>query len=79
MVAQLDHNGNQLPMQLSYGQEAIYILPSNTVDSINDYVQKNCSGSYENLMLSVNTSINSFNIPFNEKVIEYLEVSGTNK
>ena len=50
-----------------------------TVDSINDYVQKNCSGSYENLMLSVNTSINSFNIPFNEKVIEYLEVSGTNK
>mgnify|MGYP000211837222 CR=1 FL=1 len=79
MVAQLDPRGNQLPMPLAYGQQGIYVLPSNTENSINDYVKNRCSGSYQNLILSVNTSINSFNIPFNSKVIQHLEESSANK
>jgi len=79
MVAQLDLTGNQLPMQLAYGQQGIYVLPINTEDSINDYVQERCSGSYANLELSVNTSINSFSVPFNSKVIKHLEESSANK
>jgi hypothetical protein len=42
-------------------------------------VKNRCSGSYQNLMLSVNTSINSFNIPFNSAVIQHLEESSVNK
>lgn len=79
MVAQLDHSGNQLPMQLAYGQQGIYVLPLNTEASINDYVHNRCSGSYNNLVLSVNTSLNSFNIPFNSKVIQHLVESSANK
>lgn len=78
MVAQLDPRGNQLPMQLAYGQQGIYVLPSNTENSINDYVKNRCSGSYKNLILSLNTSINSFSLPFNSKVIKHLVESSAN-
>lgn len=78
-VAELDRQGNQLPMPLSYGQKGMYILPLGIESHINSYVKEHCAGSYKNLVASVNTSLNEFKIPFNEKVIQHLEQSSANK
>ncbi|WP_022954258.1 hypothetical protein [Leucothrix mucor] len=72
-ISQLDNTGNQLPILLSYGQQATCILKRGTSTSINDFVKNNCSGLYQNLYLSINTSTMSFKTPFDAKVIEYLE------
>jgi hypothetical protein len=74
-VVQLDIQGSQLPMALSYGQVAGFILPLNSETSIKDYVKNNCSGSYKNLVLNINTSTKSFSIPFNNEVIKHLQDS----
>ncbi|ENO2185826.1 hypothetical protein ACBA38_002832 [Vibrio alginolyticus] len=73
MIAKLDFTGNQLPMIVSYGQQATFVLPLDSEISIRKYVQKNCSGSYKRLVLNVNTSTTTFKIPFNEKVIAHLQ------
>ena len=72
MVNGLDSTGNQLPMSLSYGEQATCILKKETEDSINNYVKNMCSEIYKDLYLSVNTSTNCFTTPFNVKVIEHL-------
>ncbi|EHH1032943.1 hypothetical protein J7G20_004383 [Vibrio parahaemolyticus] len=79
MVAQLDRTGNQLPMNAAYGEQATFVLPQNTEQSINDYVKNNCSGSYKNLKLNVNTSTQSFEVAFGKDVIEHLQNSSANK
>lgn len=73
MINGLDSAGHQLPMSLSYGEQATCILKPNTENSINDFVKKNCSGVYKNLNIYINTSTSSFNTPFGAKVIEHLE------
>lgn len=79
MIANLDPAWNTLPMQINYGQQGVYVLPIKSEDSINDYVTKNCSGSYKSIEISVNTTVNSFKIPFNKQVIKHLQQRSANK
>ena len=39
-IAHLDIHGNQLPMSLSYGEQAHFILPLSSEASIKDYVRR---------------------------------------
>jgi len=79
IVTELDRQGNQLPMPLSYGLQGMYILPLSIEPHINDYVTEHCSGLYKNLVVSVNTSLNEFKIPFNEQVIQHLKQGSANE
>ncbi|NOH54226.1 hypothetical protein F0266_14900 [Vibrio coralliilyticus] len=47
--------------------------PPSFHDAINDYVDKHCSGSYRNLLLSVNTTTDSFKVKFGKNVLEHLK------
>lgn len=73
MVAQFDPCGHQLPIALPYGQQAVFIFPKNSEISINNYVKNNCSGSYRNLVLCINTTTNTFKVEFSKNVIEHLK------
>jgi vacuolar-type H+-ATPase subunit I/STV1 len=72
-IMHLDSSGHQLPMQLSYGEQATCILIPKSESSINDFVKDNCSGIYKNLHLNVNTTTRNFTTPFSSAVIEHLK------
>ncbi|MGR5547163.1 hypothetical protein ACP3VZ_19310 [Vibrio sp. PNB22_2_2] len=62
-----------LPSFLPYGQQAAFKLSSDFKPHVNDYVKNHCSGSYDNLFLSVNTTTSSFKVKFGDSVVKYLK------
>ncbi|MCC4834959.1 hypothetical protein LMH66_20155 [Shewanella sp. 10N.7] len=72
-IQQFAPSSTALPTYLPYGQQASYLLSSDFKSHINEYVNKHCSGSYKNLVLSVNTTTDSFNVKFGKTVIEHLK------
>jgi hypothetical protein len=72
-IQQFSPSSARLPAFLPYGQQASFILSPDFKSHINDYVKKHCSGSYENLFLSVNTTTNSFKVNFGKSVLEHLK------
>lgn len=73
MIQQFEPSSAVLPTYLTYGQQATYFLSPSFKQNINNYVNKNCSGSYQNLVLSINTTTNSFNVKFCKNVLEHLK------
>lgn len=72
-IQQFSPSSARLPTSLPYGQQASFILSPDFKSHINDYVKKHCSGSYENLFLSVNTTTNSFKVNFGKSVLEHIK------
>lgn len=72
-IQQFARSSSVLPTYLPYGQQASFLLSSDFKSHINDYVNKHCLGSYKNLILSVNTTTESFKVKFDKTVIEYLK------
>lgn len=72
-IQQFSPSSTPLPTSLPYGQQASFMLSPDFKSHINDYVRKHCSGSYENLFLSVNTTTKSFRVKFGESVVEHLK------
>ncbi|CAM3258059.1 hypothetical protein [Vibrio neptunius] len=72
-IQQFEPSSAVLPTYLPYGQQASYLLSSDFKQHINDYVDKHCSGSYRNLLLSVNTTTDSFKVKFGKNVLEHLK------
>ena len=72
-IQQFSPSSSPLPSFLPYGQQAIFKLSPDFKSHINDYVKNHCAGSYNNLFLSVNTTMSSFKVKFGDSVIKYLE------
>lgn len=72
-IQQFSPSSARLPVSLPYGQKASFLLSPDFKSHINDYVKKHCSGSYKNLLLSVNTTTNSFKVNFGKSVLEHLK------
>lgn len=72
-IQQFAPSSTALPACLPYGQQASYLLSSDFKFHINDYVNNHCSGSFKNLVLSVNTTTDSFKVKFGKTVIEHLK------
>jgi hypothetical protein len=72
-IQQFAPSSAALPTYLPYGQQASFLLSSDFKSHINDYVNKHCTGSYKNLVLSVNTTTESFKVKFGKTVIEHLK------